>query len=249
MRSAKEYASTITTASLAVTMITAAFIVASSTTATASPHVVTPLPAAYASVGNPRAVPQPDSHLTSDIAQVPPSYTVASGDTLSAIAQTHLTGVATWIDLWHANLGTVPDPDLIHPGLALTLPSGPVAGPAQPVRIVNTANVTPTVAPKPGPRPFHARLVTHPTPAAHVNVGGYSGFQACVIKRESGGNPQVMNASRHYGLYQFSFSTWVRNGGNPATFGHASITEQNQVFATAMSKPGGANNWAPYDGC
>jgi len=58
-----------------------------------------------------------------------------------------------------------------------------------------------------------------------------------------------MNASGHYGLYQFSASTWAAYGGSAADFGHASVAEQNQVFANAMSTPGGANNWAPYDGC
>jgi hypothetical protein len=74
-------------------------------------------------------------------------------------------------------------------------------------------------------------------------------FGQCVVERESGGNPQVMNSSGHYGLFQFSFSTWVAYGGNPNDFGHASVAEQEQVFATALASPGGENNWAPYDGC
>jgi hypothetical protein len=84
---------------------------------------------------------------------------------------------------------------------------------------------------------------------ATVSLGGYSGFQQCVITRESGGNAQVMNSTGHYGLYQFSYSTWVAYGGSGADFGHASVAEQNQVFSNAMATPGGANNWAPYDGC
>jgi Transglycosylase-like domain len=68
------------------------------------------------------------------------------------------------------------------------------------------------------------------------------------VARESGGNAQIMNASGHYGLYQFSESTWVAYGGNPADFGHASVAEQDQLFATALAE-GGESNWAPYDGC
>jgi hypothetical protein len=30
-----------------------------------------------------------------------------------------------------------------------------------------------------------------------------------------------MNSSGHYGLYQFSASTWAAARGNPADFGHA----------------------------
>ena len=81
-----------------------------------------------------------------------------------------------------------------------------------------------------------------------VNPNSYSGFQACVIARESGGNSQVMNSSGHYGLYQFSASTWEAYGGSASTFGNASVAEQNQVFANAMAQ-GGQSNWSPYDGC
>ena len=69
-----------------------------------------------------------------------------------------------------------------------------------------------------------------------------------MIARESGGRSQVMNSSGHYGLYQFSASTWAAYGGNPADFGHASVAEQNRVFDNAMAA-GGEFNWAPYDGC
>jgi hypothetical protein len=58
-----------------------------------------------------------------------------------------------------------------------------------------------------------------------------------------------MNSSGHYGLYQFSASTWAAYGGNPSTFGNASAAEQTQVFNNAMATPGGASNWSPYDGC
>ena len=91
----------------------------------------------------------------------------------------------------------------------------------------------------------------HAAPAAYQAAAytGSSAFQQCVIARESGGNPDVMNATGHYGLYQFSYQTWVAYGGSPSAFGHATVAEQNQVFANAMATPGGAGNWAPYDGC
>jgi Transglycosylase-like domain len=82
----------------------------------------------------------------------------------------------------------------------------------------------------------------------NVNPKDYSGFQACVIARESGGNSQVMNSSGHYGLYQFSSSTWQAYGGSAADFGHASAAEQTRVFDNAMAQ-GGQSNWSPYDGC
>ena len=80
--------------------------------------------------------------------------------------------------------------------------------------------------------------------------GGAPGgsFGSCVIARESGGNSQVMNSSGHYGLYQFSESTWVAYGGSAGDFGHASVSEQHQVFSNALAQ-GGQSNWSAYDGC
>jgi hypothetical protein len=94
----------------------------------------------------------------------------------------------------------------------------------------------------------------HSAPATTTRGSTYSGgtpggaFGQCVVARESGGNAQVMNSSGHYGLYQFSASTWAAYGGNPGDFGHASVAEQNQVFNTAIAR-GGQSNWSPYDGC
>jgi hypothetical protein len=69
-----------------------------------------------------------------------------------------------------------------------------------------------------------------------------------VVARESGGNSQVMNASGHYGLYQFALGTWEKYGGPAADFGHASVAEQERVFMTALDQ-GGQSNWSSYDGC
>jgi hypothetical protein len=84
-----------------------------------------------------------------------------------------------------------------------------------------------------------------------VVSGSYHGsgsFERCVIARESGGNSQVMNGSGHYGLYQFSASTWRAYGGSSGSFGHASVATQKRVFDNAMAQ-GGQSNWSPYDGC
>jgi hypothetical protein len=85
--------------------------------------------------------------------------------------------------------------------------------------------------------------------ASSYSGGGASGsFAQCVIARESGGNAQVINSTGHYGLYQFSASTWAAYGGSAADFGNASVAEQNQVFANALAA-GGQSNWSAYDGC
>ena len=97
---------------------------------------------------------------------------------------------------------------------------------------------------------YRARVTvrTAPKAARAATYSGSGSFQSCVIARESGGNSQVMNASGHYGLYQFSASTWAAYGGSPSSFGHASVAQQNQVFNNAIAA-GGQSNWAPYDGC
>jgi soluble lytic murein transglycosylase-like protein len=75
-----------------------------------------------------------------------------------------------------------------------------------------------------------------------------SAFQACVIQRESGGNPAAVNPSSGAGgLYQFLPSTWAALGhsGLPQ---NASVAEQNQAFQQEYAQSGGAA-WSPYDGC
>jgi soluble lytic murein transglycosylase-like protein len=75
-----------------------------------------------------------------------------------------------------------------------------------------------------------------------------SAFQACVIQRESGGNPAAVNPSSGAGgLYQFLPSTWAALGhsGLPE---NASVAEQNQAFQQEFAQSG-TSAWAPYDGC
>lgn len=84
-----------------------------------------------------------------------------------------------------------------------------------------------------------------------ASPGGFSvssSFQQCVISRESGGNPGIWNASGHWGLYQFSYSTWVMHGGAPSLFGHASAAYQTEIFWNTVRADGGSD-WSPYDGC
>lgn len=165
-------------------------------------------------------------------------YKVKTGDTLSAIGRKDK---VAWQSIYCENKAKIgANPDVIQPGQKLVIPDHKVS-----CHIVQdvTASVTVPSAPVQAQQPSYSSY------NQNVNPGNYSGFQACVISRESGGNSQIMNSSGHYGLYQFSYDTWVAYGGNPADFGHASVAEQNQVFDNAMATPGGAGNWAPYDGC
>ena len=170
----------------------------------------------------------------------PSWYTVRAGDSLSAIAGRAYHNQNAWPVLFWANRHRIQWANVIEPGQVLRIPVKPARIPDPPAAL--------------GPAP--AAQVSAPASATSQGAvaASYSGaapggsFGQCVIARESGGNAQVMNATGHYGLYQFSASTWAAYGGSPADFGHASVAEQNQVFGNAMAQ-GGQSNWSAYDGC
>lgn len=166
------------------------------------------------------------------------SYTVRPGDTLSSIASRVYGNAGLWPALWWVNKAHIRNPNEIYAGETLKLSSW------HPETAWLLRSATGTNAPT---RTAPQRAVT----TASVSSGGYavaSSFQACVIARESGGSTQVMNSSGHYGLYQFSYDTWVAAGGSGADFGHASAAEQTRIFWNAY-REWGTSPWAPYDGC
>jgi LysM repeat protein len=190
-------------------------------------------------------------------AAVPAKYTVKSGDSLSAIARRVYKNPDYWPVLYWANHKQIRYANVIEVGQVLTVP-------AKPAHIPNAPSVLgPTPPPAPAPvattssasgygatsaPAYSAPAYSAPVQSTTYSGSGGSSFQQCVIARESGGNSQVMNSSGHYGLYQFSSSTWSAYGGNPADFGNASVAEQNQVFNNAIAA-GGQSNWSLYDGC
>jgi LysM repeat protein len=202
-------------------------------------------PAAWlASLALPAATVRPTARHH---AALPVKYTVKRGDTLSVIAKRFYQSPDYWPALYWANHRQIRYANQIGAGQVLTVPVKPRKIPSPPSAL--------------GPAAAGAAATTHygthapassahsaPGLAASTYAGAGGSYQACVIARESGGNSQVMNSSGHYGLYQFSASTWAAYGGNPADFGNASVAEQNQVFNSAIAA-GGQSNWSPYDGC
>jgi LysM repeat protein len=200
------------------------------------------------------------------------SYTVQSGDTLSAIAQHFYGDPDYWPVLFWANHSQIQYANDIAVGQVLSVPAKPGKIPNPPTVLAPTPPPAPVSAPAASTASTSAptddqtsSVPTQSEPVAAapvqdspvqdspvqdstVSTSGDGSFQACVIERESGGDSQVMNSSGHYGLYQFSASTWAEYGGNPADFGNASVAEQNQVFDNAMAA-GGQSNWSAYDGC
>jgi hypothetical protein len=191
---------------------------------------------------------KPDSGL-------PASYAVRPGDSLSVIAGRLYRNPAAWPVLYWGNRSKIRWADDITAGQVLRVPAEPARIPGPPAQLG-----PPQVRTVADYVPRHAAPVAAPAQAVPAQAApaqadsAYSGdtprgaFGQCVVARESGGNAQVMNSTGHYGLYQFSAATWAAYGGDPAEFGDATVTEQNQVFASALAA-GGESNWAPYDGC
>jgi LysM repeat protein len=205
-------------------------------------------PAWLASLALPAATVRPAARRHAALAA---KYTVRHGDTLSVIAKRLYQSPDYWPVLYWANHRQIRYANQIQAGQVLAVPVKPRKIPSPPSAL----------GPAPAPAPGTTAATTHygtyapassatsaPAHTASTYAGGSGSYQACVIARESGGNSQVMNSSGHYGLYQFSASTWAAYGGNPADFGNASVAEQNQVFNSAIAA-GGQSNWSPYDGC
>jgi LysM repeat protein len=173
-------------------------------------------------------------------------YTVRSGDSLSTIAARVYKQADAWPVLYWANKSQLQSADMITQGQRLRVPPKPAKIPAAPAPVAAAPVAAPVSAAAPAAQPVAAAAPVQQ--AASAQTGASGSFAACVIARESGGNAQIMNSTGHYGLYQFSASTWAAYGGNPADFGNASAAEQNQVFNNAIAA-GGQSNWSPYDGC
>ncbi len=179
--------------------------------------------------------PHPVAPAVATMVRASRLYTVISGDSISAVAVKECHGQAKdWTGIYaesRAEHLTGRNANQISIGQHLAINC---------VYLPGQLKYALAVAPPPVPQ---AAVTT--SSASPVSYGGY---QQCVISRESGGQTQVMNGSGHYGLYQFDYGTWVSGGGASADFGHASVAEQNRVFA-AVYAVRGTQPWSPSDGC
>jgi hypothetical protein len=105
--------------------------------------------------------------------------------------------------------------------------------------------------------PPPAYLAKHAAPPGTPPAGTLSvsytptGTAACIVQRESGGNPQASNGT-HFGIAQWSYSTWRAHGGPRMTGAsdprQASYNDQLRVLSHALATVG-SGDWTPYDGC
>ena len=81
----------------------------------------------------------------------------------------------------------------------------------------------------------HVTLGTKPRPSSALNW-------AALADCESGGNPRAVNPNGHYGLYQFSLSTWrsVGGSGNPID----ASPEEQTMRAQLLYEKAGAGQWS-----
>jgi nucleoid-associated protein YgaU len=90
----------------------------------ASGAAPTPQPAAPQQPGVPQQPGAPGAaQPAAPAAPAQRTYTVAKGDTLSAIAQREYGAASKWKAIYEANRDTISDPDRIQPGQVLKIPA------------------------------------------------------------------------------------------------------------------------------
>jgi resuscitation-promoting factor RpfC len=249
-------ASTLAAAAPAVLVVAAAAPGAGHQAAPAASAHETAAPVASAGLspsGTARALRMPVADASAHPSWVIATVQVRSGDSLSTLASRYYHHAGWWPRIWWANRHQVANPNEIRPGEAFTIP---VPHAPRPSTIVGALHAIPP-APPPPPAPVQQAAPVAAAPAAApapvqssgtIGTGGMSAFQACVIQRESGGNPSAVNPSSGAGgLYQFLPSTWQALG-HSGLAENASVAEQNQAFQQQYAQSGTAA-WAPYDGC
>jgi resuscitation-promoting factor RpfC len=198
------------------------------------------------------------------------TYIVRSGDSLSRISARFCGTAADFPSL--AAASGIANPNLIFPGQSISLNChAPVPAPA-PAPTARPAHAHPAHdhtrparhARHDGHSDGHTRPAgRHKAPGRHARTGhaanpshvgtqGMAAFEACVISRESGGNPRAVNSSSGAGgLFQFLPSTWAGLGYASAYPGGAQtapVSVQEAAFAKLFAEAG-TSPWAPYDGC
>lgn len=104
-------------------------------------------------------------------------------------------------------------------------------------------------------RPAPAYLSRNAVPPSRAPAGvlsssyGATGVAACIISRESGGNPTATNG-QYGGIAQWSPEAWSRMHGTryASTPQGATYQQQLQVLSYGLSHYG-TGDWKPYDGC
>jgi len=131
----------------------------------------------------------------------PKVHEVVSGDSLSIIAASE--NLDSWRPLWNVN-PDITNPDLIHPGQKITVPTGATTERVLPAGVSDQLpqQQVQAVAPQ---RQAAARATNY--------AGGSAGIFERIRMRESGGNYATNTGNGYYGAYQYDIGTWNNYGG------------------------------------
>jgi resuscitation-promoting factor RpfB len=160
---------------------------------------------------------------------------VKRGDSLSKIAKRNH---STYRRIFYFNK-QLKDPDVIHPGQKLKIPSkhqklnkrplGAIVVKAEPLAVAKVSSATtsePYIAPKPVVRAV-----------SYANGSTWDRLAAC----ESGGNWQINTGNGYYGGLQFSLSSWRGVGGQG--YPHQASKAEQIRRAEMLRASGGWGHW------
>jgi LysM repeat protein len=158
--------------------------------------------------------------------QVPASYTVQQGDTLSTIAAHEYSSAADWPAVWWANRHQVANPNMIAAGQRLRLPASgqvPAWMAHAALAAIPASSPAPAVSVAQADPPAAAPVTA--APAASSGGANWSAIAAC----ESGGNWSANTGNGFYGGLQFTEQTWLGYGGGQYASSANQATEAQQV--------------------
>lgn len=106
------------------------------------------------------------------------------------------------------------------------------------------------------PPPYHPLLQRTAVPPTQLPAGTASAgitvgsdHMACIIRKESGGNPKAGNGQYH-GIGQWSPESWARNGGHRYASDPWGATYEQQLMVLAGEGDAGmSREQGQYDGC
>lgn len=180
----------------------------------------------------------PVAHAATDTkskpAPAPVMVTVESGDNLTAISEAHSSTVER---VYSANI-SIENPDLIHPGDSLRIPTANEALAIRPLPAPVIAASTPISAPAAQAAPAR----TSPRAAAAPVASGSVWDQLAIC--ESGGNWSINTGNGYYGGLQFSLGTWRAVGGSGLP-SDASREEQIARAESVLARQG----WGAWPAC
>jgi len=185
-------------------------------------------------------------------------YTVAPGDSLSAIADRHgLTGASDWVRIFNQNT-SIAHPDVIEVGQLLTIPgvndnpaARPLPAPPAPVVEVRADRADASDDDSSSEASYEesddddgsddgASRAAAPRQASSGDGGVWDQLAQC----ESGGNWSINTGNGYYGGLQFSQSSWEAAGGE----GRADQASREQQIAAAENLQA-QQGWGAWPTC